>query len=73
MSEWRPIDSAPMDGSFVLVYARDDQCYEPGDQTQWVAQFGDGRWWYEDNEYAVDPQPTHWQPLQEPPDGPPKS
>lgn len=79
MAEWRPIESAPKDGTEVLLFI-------PGRR----AELG---WWYESQEYAygklkrktekwmwgsgmqgilsmtgdAPPEPTHWMPLPEPP------
>lgn len=58
---WRPIDSAPKDGSEILIY----DGFEPF--------AGSGYWNAEDAEWigcsrrsALWKQPTHWMPLPEP-------
>lgn len=68
MSEWRPIETAPRDGTAILaakpnrigvvlypIRARDQD-------GRWQAYFGDGDW------RSYDPQPTHWMPLPAPPE-----
>ncbi|MBB1599529.1 DUF551 domain-containing protein [Variovorax sp. UMC13] len=59
--EWRPIDSAPMDGTAVLAFWQpsmsdvDDRCYA-------VTRF-DGAWLDMEDEELSYRDPTHWQPL----------
>lgn len=67
-SAWRPIETAPRDGTFVLLYAPT----RPYDGPQQVGCFlppveeGDqGCWWLADGRYQD--RPTHWQPLPPPP------
>jgi hypothetical protein len=62
---WQPIETAPKDGTFVLVYWRDPpQDYPPdvllySSESGWVDDYG--------SKYM---EPTHWQPLpEEPTDG----
>lgn len=54
--EWQPIESAPKDGTYVVVYrpnlGRRAICVEQFDGTIWCA--GDGFW---------PGEPTHWMPL----------
>ena len=59
--KWGPIDTAPQDGRFVLLFDPD-----PNIQEFWIAQYDDGRWWIQDREYTAY-APTHWMPLPEPP------
>jgi hypothetical protein len=68
---WQPIETAPKDGTSVLVYgiwegelnAQDDEC------DVWKAHFFWDQWCVDGGEYysqhVVDP--THWMPLPEPP------
>jgi hypothetical protein len=68
--EWRPIETAPKDGTPLLLKS---QTYEPGEifwwakrRKRWECQlFAVARtvpgWWSEDDE-----QPTHWQPVSSP-------
>ena len=55
---WRPIASAPSDGSRVLIFAPPD----------WidVANFSDGQW-VDESLVASEELPTHWMPLPAPP------
>lgn len=53
---WRPIASAPRDGTKVLCWSRDSGCF--------IARF-DGTYWLVGIGAIV--EPTHWMPL---PDGP---
>lgn len=66
--EWKPIDTAPKDGSKILAFAQGSY---HRDHYYGVAQWAfadpdfpstvDGWFW----EYAI--RPTHWQPLPQPP------
>lgn len=66
MSEWQPIETAPKDGTPVLLY-------EPSeDPTVHVAEWGIGDWHLCDFDPGYDlvqraVNPTHWMPLPEPP------
>lgn len=57
--QWRDIESAPHNGSRVLIIDTASRCR--------VAEFINGRWRSVPGEYAV--KPTHWQPLPSPPEG----
>lgn len=76
MSEWKPIDTAPKDGTTVLLSTLDI------DAAQYViaaffegsADFGgspdDGPGWYlypTNGNHQVIGEPTHWMPLPQPP------
>lgn len=76
MSEWLPIESAPKDGSRVLVYgqwAGETNGLQDGKDV-YVAEFS-GRsdyhdfWWscVGTDGYAAWVKPTHWMPLPAPP------
>lgn len=55
---WQPIETAPRDGTEVLVYVPDY------DSLTIAQRFGVGLWEGADGDYYY---PTHWQPLPAPP------
>ena len=57
MSEWQPIETAPKDGTIVLVWSENS-----GRVIDHYAE--DYRSWYRFTKYL---QPTHWMPLPKPP------
>lgn len=74
MSDWQPIETAPRDGTYVLLYNGEPMwagCYEC------AAWFGEGEtacWWSAGGpngglevSYVKDGDLTHWMPLPEPP------
>lgn len=68
MSEWRPIDTAPKDGSHVMLGDAPEQYVCEG----YYEEDGD-RGWYMANTHWTDAYdgrvyPTHWQPLPSPPE-----
>lgn len=56
-SGWRPIETAPKDGTLLLCFWRSSHCA--------VAYYDDGCWWDAGTDGLDDP--THWQPLPSPP------
>ena len=68
---WQPIETAPKDGTDVLLYSPD--AISDAMIGHWVDGFGppgDGGAWWPDNDSArfpIDAWPTHWQPLPPPP------
>lgn len=71
MSEWRSIETAPKNNGNVLVAWRS---YGGGTIVgEAYCHSETGRWWWanlSDGDYhtdALSPDPTHWQPLPEPP------
>lgn len=74
---WQPIDTAPKDGTYILLY------YPAWPSTLWIGHYwitetfihgkSNGRHekWYATgmamSGSKSDPEPTHWQPLPEPP------
>jgi len=62
MSKWQPIETAPMDGTAVLVYA-----------APWgnLPGFQDIASWHKEAGWCVDElrEVTHWMSLPEPPEG----
>lgn len=66
MTDWRPIETAPKDGSPMWLYY--PEAYKNDRQVVgwWVDDIREPRWM--DHCDAHDfIQPTHWQPLPEPP------
>lgn len=60
--EWRPIESAPKDGTPILTY-----CPQGPKYGKWAVRqnvWRDGAWQYSNQPYWP---PTHWMPLPEPP------
>ncbi len=55
-SEWRPIETAPKDGTLVLTW---------DGERRYVAMYDCG--WYIGIERGPNIEPTHWMPLPEPP------
>ncbi len=78
VGKWQPIESAPKDGTWVLVSGGvanhegdNPPCvvaqytnYLNGGTTDWHWQFA----WYDGGYYGEYDDPTHWQPLPEPPE-----
>ena len=59
MTDWQPIETAPMDGTDVLVWCGG---------TMFIACMEVGRWFFDRTDYSVKPLPTHWMPLPAPPE-----
>ena len=59
MTEWQPIDTAPKDGTDVLVWCGG---------AMFIACMEVGRWFFDRTDYSVKPLPTHWMPLPAPPE-----
>jgi hypothetical protein len=67
MSEWLPIETAPQDGTHILVYLDEEMLGSRvvnaalrGEGTNGISTIG--------SLFAFDaPKPTHWMPLPEPP------
>lgn len=66
MSEWRTIDSAP-DGKYILLgheqYVVHGYRYNSFYKPEWIGKFFDSAY----SNVNLNPQPTHWMPLPEPP------
>lgn len=65
MNGWQTIETAPRDGTAILVFNDDGRIY----QAEW-----DGRWRFAAADQhgcgccsGIDDRPTHWMPLPEPP------
>jgi hypothetical protein len=59
MADWQPIETAPKDGTDILVYDNGVMFV-----TSWVDVDGWQGWW---ETGRVEPPPTHWMPLPDPP------
>lgn len=72
MAGWRPIETAPKDGTRVLVYQEDEASDMTPQIAWWITWHGEEGWhicWDNEplqNNSAFAP-PTHWAPLPEPP------
>ena len=68
MSEWQPIETAPRDGTWVLVcgngWAVTTAWYAMNERVGKAYWKADTEW---DDDYLADRLPTHWMPLPEPP------
>ena len=70
MSTWQPIDTAPKDGTWIIVCYNDSPCGVP-DLDSWFPGMKIVRWEYDAwmfcSEYSIGEDPTHWMPLPNPP------
>jgi len=62
---WQPIETAPRDGTTVLLWLVDGQMMIDGEYA--IQGFHSARAWR--TEFHVTAEPTHWQPLPTPPEG----
>jgi hypothetical protein len=65
---WQPIETAPKDGARVLLYGRVQEGF--GSRVaRWQETERGSVWLVQDTDMAIIhvPEPTHWQPLPEPP------
>lgn len=63
--EWQPIDTAPRDGTVLLLAQRDPDYPLLGDEGAWyqfTGSFKHGEWYCEEYD-AIEKAPTHWKPL----------
>lgn len=67
MSEWRNISTAPKDGTSVLCYDPLSRRNDPDAVGRICTMRWDGKVWRVDIHSFVSFDPTHWQPLPEPP------
>lgn len=72
MSEWQPIETAPKDGTPLLIFSPDS--IKPNVficiWTDWTDENDtviEGNWTDLGNEQEFGATPTHWQPLPDPP------
>jgi hypothetical protein len=64
--EWRPIETAPKDGTDILVWDGDAQCVACWDES--LAGTDAPSQWAHCNHFAMDAvEATHWRPLDAPP------
>lgn len=72
MSEWKPIETAPKDGTEILIgwMARDGR--RRGGWICKIRRWRDDAGWRRDRNHPYDLYPTHWMPLPEPPASNPK-
>ena len=72
-NEWQPIETAPKDGTWVLIYTV-NVGDEVGQRNMCVAQWSnylngrtvEPRWmfaWFDGGYYGACDEPTHWMPL----------
>ena len=55
-TQWRPIETAPKDGTHILAFHNG---------SIWTVWWSDTQMWHDSNDY--DYRPTHWMPLPKPP------
>ena len=65
MSAWQPIETAPKDGTSILVYGPDIRQPFYMDVCAWPPNW-EGKWPVAYMAYAAG-EPTHWMPLPQPP------
>jgi uncharacterized protein DUF551 len=82
MSEWQPIETAPKDGTAILVYGPELLRETNGncavvrwDASGYATEQSSIKWWVvSDGKFGPydlrGPSPTHWMPLPDPPAGP---
>jgi len=67
MAEWQPIESAPMDWTDVLVFSPSHEDTNTGGVfCAWYDPEAEG-WYAHQAQDLFGLEPTHWQPLPEPP------
>ena len=63
---WQPIETAPADGTYLLVYSDYDVPWKgDGEENPHIAQHYEGRWRIQLDGQTI--QPTHWMRLPDPP------
>jgi len=78
MNEWQPIETAPKDGTWVLLFVPAEIPDEDRGRHICAGQWSDQlngrtappRWmfaWFDGGYYGYAGPPTHWMPLPEPP------
>lgn len=62
---WKPIETAPKDGAFILAYW-DEATYPHDIENRYeIVRWINGEWRNENDEDLI--KPTHWMPLPDPP------
>lgn len=68
MSEWQPIETAPKDGTDVLLFRATKYRVLPPTVAGWFDKGVIPGWYtYDEPDKAFDGEPTHWMPLPAPP------
>ncbi len=67
MSEWQPIETAPKDGSRILIPAKDEERNFTVAEVSFVGGSDSGDVWYERRAKCNHYSPIQWMPLPEPP------
>ena len=76
MTDWQPIETAPRDGTWILLtggsieYSWDGDSQPAAVVGQYAIALTTERWqfaWYDGGYYGEYVDPTHWMPLPEPP------
>lgn len=77
MTEWQPIETAPKDGTPILIHRAESDfpLEEAFHVVRWDAFFDDEPKWWQVHDGKNDhplrgPEPTHWRALESPPVGP---
>lgn len=68
MSEWQPIDSAPRDGTYVLLVSSGGAVWQGYWRKSDEAPYGHAGW-TRFNSCDIQWQPNHWMPMPKPPTG----
>lgn len=73
MTEWQPIETAPKDGTPVLLCSTENEQYRVFCPCEWIkageiSEDGFWLWWQAGPAYLVEvSSPAHWMPLPTPP------
>jgi len=64
VAKWKPISTAPKDGTWIIVCCPDSpMCWRPCEFTAWMESDGVGSWREEDCSEDLPYEPTHWMPI----------
>lgn len=72
MSEWQPIETAPKDGTEVLLFFVSDVPWQASSKGICIGFWGDdgsNAWYAFESDSNALGNPTHWMPLPPPPEG----